>query len=213
MDGPRDLEQSGIGRAPAASRRLRRRAHLRRRDARRPGGSPSVATWREARWRRCSNAACRCSASASARSCSRRRPAPAPAGESARDRLARRHRDRGGSGRPAARPARPALRGLPVAQLRVPAAARRDAARPQRTSAFRPTGSATARGASSSTPRSRRADAEAWIDDYRSDEDAVRIGLDPDALRAAHGRARSTPGTSSAAALCERFLDVVATRA
>ena len=28
-----------------------------------------------------------------------------------------------------------------------------------------------------------RADAEAWIDDYRSDEDAVRIGLDPDALR------------------------------
>ena len=27
-------------------------------------------------------------------------------------------------------------------------------------------------------------DAEAWIDDYRSDEDAVRIGLDPDALRA-----------------------------
>lgn len=28
------------------------------------------------------------------------------------------------------------------------------------------------------------ADAEAWIDDWRSDEDAVRIGLDADALRA-----------------------------
>jgi GMP synthase-like glutamine amidotransferase len=28
------------------------------------------------------------------------------------------------------------------------------------------------------------ADAEAWIDDWRSDEDAVRIGLDPEALRA-----------------------------
>ncbi len=28
-----------------------------------------------------------------------------------------------------------------------------------------------------------RADAEAWIDDYRTDEDAVRIGVDPDALR------------------------------
>ena len=27
------------------------------------------------------------------------------------------------------------------------------------------------------------ADAEAWIDDYRSDEDAVRIGVDPEALR------------------------------
>jgi GMP synthase (glutamine-hydrolysing) len=28
------------------------------------------------------------------------------------------------------------------------------------------------------------ADAGAWIDDYRSDDDAVRIGVDPDALRA-----------------------------
>ena len=27
-------------------------------------------------------------------------------------------------------------------------------------------------------------DAESWIDDYRSDDDAVRIGLDPEALRA-----------------------------
>ena len=34
--------------------------------------------------------------------------------------------------------------------------------------------------------------------DWREDEDAVRIGLDPEALRAETGR-RSTPGTSSAA--------------
>ena len=57
-----------------------------------------------------------------------------------------------------------------------------------------------------------RADAQAWIDDYDSDEDAVRIGLDPDLLQ------RRTDGAIDAwnglgRALCERFLDVVATRA
>ncbi len=57
-----------------------------------------------------------------------------------------------------------------------------------------------------------RADAQAWIDDYESDEDAVRIGLDPDLLH------RRTDGAIDAwnglgRALCERFLDVVATRA
>lgn len=33
-------------------------------------------------------------------------------------------------------------------------------------------------------PEVSAADAGSWIDDYRSDEDAVRIGLDPEALRA-----------------------------
>jgi GMP synthase (glutamine-hydrolysing) len=50
------------------------------------------------------------------------------------------------------------------------------------------------------------ADAEAWIDDYRSDEDAVRAGIDPEALR------RRTRGSIDAwnalgAGLCERFLE------
>jgi GMP synthase-like glutamine amidotransferase len=53
-----------------------------------------------------------------------------------------------------------------------------------------------------------RTDAETWIDDYRADEDAVRIGLDPDALR------RATAGSIAAwndlgRALCGRFLDAV----
>jgi GMP synthase-like glutamine amidotransferase len=49
------------------------------------------------------------------------------------------------------------------------------------------------------------ADAEAWIDDYRSDEDAVRIGIDPEALRQ---RTRAAIGAWNAigAGLCERFL-------
>ena len=49
------------------------------------------------------------------------------------------------------------------------------------------------------------ADAEAWIDDYRSDEDAVRIGLDPDALRQ---RTREAIGhwNELGRGLCERFV-------
>ena len=55
------------------------------------------------------------------------------------------------------------------------------------------------------------ADAEHWIDDYRSDPDAVRIGLDPNALR---HRTRESIGAWNeiGRALCERFLDA-ATRA
>ena len=49
------------------------------------------------------------------------------------------------------------------------------------------------------------ADAEAWIDDYRSDEDAVRIGLDPDALRR-QTRAAIDDWNALGRALCERFL-------
>jgi GMP synthase (glutamine-hydrolysing) len=56
-----------------------------------------------------------------------------------------------------------------------------------------------------------RADALAWIDDYRSDEDAVRIGLDAAALRR---QTREAIGAWNATgrALCERFLEA-ATRA
>jgi GMP synthase-like glutamine amidotransferase len=50
------------------------------------------------------------------------------------------------------------------------------------------------------------ADAEAWIDDYRSDEDAVRIGVDPDALRK-QTRGAITRWNEVGRALCSRFLD------
>jgi GMP synthase (glutamine-hydrolysing) len=49
------------------------------------------------------------------------------------------------------------------------------------------------------------ADAEAWIDDFRSDEDAVRIGLDPDGLRR-RTREAIADWNALGRALCERFL-------
>jgi GMP synthase (glutamine-hydrolysing) len=57
-----------------------------------------------------------------------------------------------------------------------------------------------------------RADADAWIDDYESDEDAVRTGVDPDRLR------RQTRGSIEGwnelgGSLCARFLEDAATRA
>lgn len=52
-------------------------------------------------------------------------------------------------------------------------------------------------------------DAEAWIDDYRSDEDAVRIGLDAEALREQTGEAIGA-WNETGRALCTRFLDTVA---
>jgi GMP synthase-like glutamine amidotransferase len=55
-------------------------------------------------------------------------------------------------------------------------------------------------------------DAEAWIDDYTSDEDAVRVGLDPEALRAAT-RSRIGAWNELGRGLCGRFLDAAATRA
>ena len=55
------------------------------------------------------------------------------------------------------------------------------------------------------------ADAEAWIDDYRSDEDAVRIGLDPDALRS-ETRTAIGAWNEVGRAFCGRFLDAVARR-
>ena len=49
------------------------------------------------------------------------------------------------------------------------------------------------------------ADAETWIDDYRSDEDAVRIGVDPEALRR-ETRAAIARWNDLGRGLCERFL-------
>jgi GMP synthase (glutamine-hydrolysing) len=54
-------------------------------------------------------------------------------------------------------------------------------------------------------------DAEAWIDDYRSDEDAVRIGLNADELRH-RTRTAIREWNALGRALCERFLAVVAGR-
>ena len=51
-------------------------------------------------------------------------------------------------------------------------------------------------------------DAEAWIDDYRSDEDAVRTGVDPNALRR-ETRAAIGAWNDLGRAFCGRFLDAV----
>lgn len=48
-------------------------------------------------------------------------------------------------------------------------------------------------------------DAERWIDGYRSDEDAVRVGLNSDALRA-RTRARIGAWNELGRELCDRFL-------
>jgi GMP synthase (glutamine-hydrolysing) len=55
------------------------------------------------------------------------------------------------------------------------------------------------------------ADAESWIDDYRSDEDALRVELDAEALRA-RTRERIAAWNELGRALCERFLAVAAVR-
>jgi GMP synthase (glutamine-hydrolysing) len=54
-------------------------------------------------------------------------------------------------------------------------------------------------------------DAETWIDDYRSDEDAVRIGVDPDALRR-ETRAAIGEWNDLGREFCGRFLDSVSPR-
>ena len=74
-------------------------------------------------------------------------------------------------------------------------------------SACRHSGRAAA-SASSSTRRSAPPTPEAWIADYRSDEDAVRIGVDPDALRA-ETRAAIGEWNEVGRAFCDRFLDSV----
>jgi GMP synthase (glutamine-hydrolysing) len=55
------------------------------------------------------------------------------------------------------------------------------------------------------------ADAERWIDDHRSDEDAVRIELDFEELRS-QTRERIDAWNDLGRALCERFLAVAAVR-
>jgi GMP synthase (glutamine-hydrolysing) len=57
-----------------------------------------------------------------------------------------------------------------------------------------------------------RADAESWIEDYRSDEDAVRIGLVPEALRR-ETELRIGAWNELGRSLSERFLAAAATRA
>jgi GMP synthase (glutamine-hydrolysing) len=53
-----------------------------------------------------------------------------------------------------------------------------------------------------------RQDADYWIDDYRSDPDAVRIGLDPDALRR-RTHASIEAWNELGRALCGRFVDAI----
>lgn len=54
-------------------------------------------------------------------------------------------------------------------------------------------------------------DAEHWIDDYGSDEDAVRIGLDPERLRR-ETRAAMGEWNELGKQLCGRWLDAIALR-
>jgi GMP synthase-like glutamine amidotransferase len=51
-------------------------------------------------------------------------------------------------------------------------------------------------------------DAAKWIDDWRQDEDAIRVGLDADALRA-QTRERIEAWNQLGRELCGRFLDQV----
>jgi len=55
------------------------------------------------------------------------------------------------------------------------------------------------------------ADAAGWIDDYRSDPDAVEIGVDPVALRA-ETEAKIGSFNRLGRDLCRRWLDAVETR-
>jgi GMP synthase-like glutamine amidotransferase len=55
-----------------------------------------------------------------------------------------------------------------------------------------------------------REDAETWIDDYRSDEDAVRL-VDPEELRQ-RTRSEIARWNALGRGLCERFMTTVATR-
>jgi hypothetical protein len=52
----------------------------------------------------------------------------------------------------------------------------------------------------------------AWLDDYRKDPDAVRVGLDPESLRAETEK-RIDAWNELGRGLCARFLEVAATPA
>jgi len=60
-------------------------------------------------------------------------------------------------------------------------------------------------------PEVSRADALHWIDDYRSDPDAIRIGLDPEALRA-ETEPKLGAWNELGRELCTRFLEVAFSR-
>ncbi len=60
-------------------------------------------------------------------------------------------------------------------------------------------------------PEVTRADAERWIDDYRTDPDAVAIGLDPEALRAAT-RERIEPWNELGRRICRGFIEAALDR-
>jgi hypothetical protein len=51
-------------------------------------------------------------------------------------------------------------------------------------------------------------DVDYWISDYRSDPDAVRIGLDPEALRAST-QAAIGAWNDVGRAMCERWVDAI----
>jgi GMP synthase (glutamine-hydrolysing) len=59
-----------------------------------------------------------------------------------------------------------------------------------------------------SHPEVSAADAAAWIDDYRADEDAIRIGVDPEALRA-ETEEKIAAWNELGRGLCGRFIDVL----
>ena len=128
--------------------------------------------------------------------------------ERAGDRLAGRRGDRGGEIRSADRADGAELRSVPVAQLRVPAA--RGCRDPRPESCVRPGLSRRGGGLGDSVPRGgHRRGRGKWIDDYRSDEDAVRIGVDPEALRA-ETEEKIGDWNRLGRELCGRFLDTIA---
>ena len=50
-----------------------------------------------------------------------------------------------------------------------------------------------------------RTDLGTWLDDYAKDEDAVRVGIDPDALRA-ETKSKIGAWNEVGRGICERFL-------
>ncbi len=136
------------------SRRLGRDHGLRRRDAPRPGRGARLARRRDRVHRAGDDGRVPCSGSASAHSSSPVQRGRGRAGRARRGRLARGRAERRGRGRSGARRAAAALHGLPVALLHLRAARRAPSSSRRARRRVRRTGSATGRGASSSTPRS-----------------------------------------------------------
>ena len=131
--------------------------------------------------------------------------AAAAAREPARDRLARGALTAEGGRRPVLARSRPALRGLPVAQLRVRRCRRAPSRSPDSDVCLQAFRIGDAAWGDPVPRRGDGADADGWIDDYRSDEDAVRRARPRCA-------ARRRPGDAIAAwnelgrGLCGRFL-------